>query len=113
MTKIIFYKFNNKIIGFECSGHANFGEFGSDILCASISSITQAAVLGISKVVGIKADYIKDDENGYLKVVIPEKISQKELEQSEVILRTAFVALNDLKSGYPKHIKIEEKSYVY
>ena len=113
MIKIIFYKKNNKYVGFECSGHAHFADYGNDVICASVSSITQTACLGFLKVLKLKVNMVKDDNKGYLKLVTPKCLSEEDEKSCNLILNVAFVALKDLESGYSKHIKIEEKSYVY
>ena len=113
MIKIIFYVNEKKYIGFECLGHAEYSKYGKDVLCAAVSGITQAACLGVLNVLNISANISKDDEKGYLKLVTPKNLSDEEIQGSNLILKTAYVSLKDLESGYPKHIKIEEKSYVY
>ena len=47
MTKIKFFKNKDIYTGFECSGHTGYEEFGKDVLCAAISSLTQGCALGI------------------------------------------------------------------
>ena len=47
MTKVVISKKDNKIFEVECDGHTNYGEKGEDIVCASLSSIVQTAVLGL------------------------------------------------------------------
>ncbi len=113
MIKIIFYKNNNKYIGFECLGHAGFADYGKDIICASVSSVVQSTCLGFIKVLNLKVDMIRDDNKGYLKLVTPKKISDKDIENCNLLFNVALVALKDLESGYSDYIKIEEKSYVY
>ena len=51
MTKVVILKRNNKIFEVECDGHTNYGEKGEDIVCASLSSIVQTAVLGLLMIV--------------------------------------------------------------
>lgn len=113
MIKIIFLKNENRYVGFECSGHAGFADFGKDIICASVSSIVQSTCLGFIKVLKLKVDMSRDDNKGYLKLVTPKKISDKDIENSNLLFNVALVSLKDLESGYSDYIKIEEKSYVY
>ena len=111
MTNIIFYKNNiGDYIGFECSGHTGFGEYGNDILCASVSAIAQTAVLGVQNIVGLKKTIVtKNDVDGYLKLEISKNISSDLLEKCSIIVETAYLGLKDLESGYSSYIKIEEK----
>ncbi len=41
MIKAVFYEGNGGLSGFSISGHAGWGESGSDIVCASVSSAAE------------------------------------------------------------------------
>ena len=41
MIKAVFYKKNGGLSGFSLSGHAGWGESGSDVVCASVSSAAE------------------------------------------------------------------------
>ncbi len=113
MTNIkINYK-NNNIVSFEISGHTGYEDYGKDILCASISSISQSAVLGITKVLNIKATVQKNDKKGYLKMVLPKEITQNEMEQAQIILKTMEASLKDLLFDYGEYINLEVKDEIY
>ena len=113
MTSIkIFYK-NNNIVSFEISGHTGYSDYGKDILCASISSFSQMAVLGITKVLHIKAIVNIDDKKGYLKLTLPKDISEDDMQKSQVLLKTMEQSLNDLTFNYGKYINLEVKNEIY
>ena len=78
MTKVTILKRNFKIFEVECDGHTNYGEKGEDIVCASLSSIVQTAVLGLLMIAELELDMKRDDEAGYLKFTLPEKMSEKQ-----------------------------------
>jgi uncharacterized protein YsxB (DUF464 family) len=48
-------KADNKLVGFDISGHAGFADFGQDIACASVSSAVMLAVNTITDVFMIDA----------------------------------------------------------
>ena len=73
MTKVVISKKDNKIFEVECDGHTNYGEKGEDIVCASLSSIVQTAVLGLLMIALVELNMKRDDERGYLKFTLPEK----------------------------------------
>ena len=50
MTDIKFFKNKGVFVGFECSGHTGFDAYGKDVLCATISGITQSIALGLKQV---------------------------------------------------------------
>lgn len=110
MTKVKILKRNNKIFEVECDGHTNYGEKGEDIVCASLSSIVQTAVLGLLMVATVKVDMKRDDENGYLKFTIPEKLDESEEVKACAILDTMLCGISDLYESFSDYIELEVKS---
>ena len=51
MIKIIIKTDEDKIIGYNVFGHANFAPKGKDIVCSAVSSITQNSLLGFKRIV--------------------------------------------------------------
>ena len=110
MTKVIIKKKNDRIFEVECDGHTNYGEKGEDIVCASLSSIVQTAVLGLLMVSGIELDMKRDDEAGYLRFTLPEKLDEIQTIQSSAILDTLFCGISDLYEGFSDYIELEVKN---
>lgn len=110
MTKVVIKKKNNKIFEVECDGHTNYGEKGEDIVCASLSSIVQTAVLGLLMVVLIELDMKRDDEEGYLRFTLPEKMTKEQSLQSSAILDTMFCGIADLNESFSDYIELEVKN---
>lgn len=106
----IIYNENNKIERVTATGHANYSE-GEDIVCSSVSTLLQTALLGLLKVVNLDIEYEIDD--GYLTFEIPQDLSYEEDQKVEVILQTLREGLLDIESGYKKFVKMEEKYNVY
>ena len=113
MIKIKFFKNNNIFVGFECLGHAGYSNYGNDIVCASVSTVTQSTVLGLQKVCKVNVDVTIDDNKGYMKVDIPERLDGKNQEQVNVLLETLYLTIEDLNEGYPKYISMEVIENVY
>lgn len=111
MTKITFYTQSGNYIGLESVGHSNYDDYGKDIVCSAISSITQTCALGILKVLNLKAKYVTDEEKGYLELRLPEIKDQSMIEKTQVLFETTYLALKDLSKGYPSYIKVEVKDY--
>ena len=110
MTKVIILKKNNKIFDIECDGHTNYGEKGEDIVCASLSSIVQTAVLGLLMIAELELEMIRDDEKGYLKFTLPEKLTQKQEIQACAILDTMVCGISDLYESFSDFIELEVKN---
>lgn len=96
---------NRVLKGFTVKGHADFASYGQDIVCAGVSALSQAAVLGLKDLYGDKVS--SEKRSGYLSVrLAPEVISQ---EGSWAILRTLEIGLSEIARCYPGYIQI---SYV-
>ncbi|MCL2771171.1 MAG: ribosomal-processing cysteine protease Prp [Firmicutes bacterium] len=102
---------DSKIVGYEVSGHSNSAEHGQDIICASVSSITQTAALGLLTVVGINIKFERDEAKGFQKVTLPSELSAEDQIYSDIILLTMLAGLSDLYEQYSDFIEIiiEEK----
>lgn len=98
ITVKLFVK-DGKVIGVRSSGHSGLGNSGNDILCAAVSTLVQTAYLAISDIYGEVA-YQKCD--GFFEFNVPEG------HDAEVIIRAMQVGLQDLSSGYPQNLKLEE-----
>lgn len=90
----------NKVI--EISGHANYDEFGKDIVCASVSSVIMTTVNSIMNIDNSSISYI-DDGN---KIII-EKLNDNEV--IDKLLNTMILILKDLQEQYKENIKVESE----
>ena len=110
MTKVVIRKKNNKIFEVECDGHTNYGERGEDIVCASLSSIVQTAALGLLMVVLVELDMKRDDDKGYFKFTLPEKLTEEQSIQASAILDTLYCGIADLNESFSDYIELEVKN---
>ena len=109
MTIIVIKKKDDDITGVECSNHTDFADYGKDIVCAGVSSITQTAVLGIQKLTNVKNKLTIDEQKGYLKLELYDIENSKDFQKAQIILKTMLLGLEDLEKQYPKYIKLEDK----
>ncbi len=107
MTKVKFSRRDGKFFAVECIGHTGYAEEGQDIVCAAISSIVQTAVLGLLQVVGINVDYTVKENEGYLRAVIPENVSENQAHDGDIILKTAYLGASDLYETFSDFIELE------
>ena len=82
-------------------GHANYGEYGNDIVCAGISSIVQALIRWIEENY-YKANCISVDTQGG-KVVI----SCEGGEDVAAVFNMASIGLEQIADCYPDYMQIE------
>lgn len=101
MIKIkVFRNSDGFITGYDVSGH--HGEYGSDIVCAGISSLTQTALKGIGQHLKREVDFYV--ASGDLHVML--KSDPDEL--TEAILETMLIGLYDVQKFDLEEVKISE-----
>ena len=83
----------------RCSGHAVFNEEGGvDIVCAGVSALMGALVLGLTEVVGVAAEIQEGD--GLLHVSLPDSLSSEQEHSAQVLMCTTQLALCELARNY-------------
>lgn len=101
MIRVIYSITDDKYTGLKVSGHANSGDYGKDLICASVSSI----MFGLMNAI---------DETGQ-NVEIKELNNQIEIinnSDSELInnyFELVMIQLKTIEESYGEFIKIERK----
>lgn len=96
MIKVIYNTNSLKV-----RGHANFADYGKDIVCASVSSLVTCTVNNIYSLNNNAIEY-SDDGN-----IINIKINDDS--NSLILLNNLVEMLKELEIKYPKNIKIESE----
>lgn len=101
MIKINYEISNNIIKKVKIKGHANYADYGNDIVCASISSIAICSINSALLIDNKSLKYIEKD--GLLEIydIKDENVTQK-------ILLNMIELFKELKKQYPKNIQIKE-----
>ena len=108
MTNVQLYKKNQNIVKVKVFGHSGYAEAGSDIVCASISSLAEALIVGIKEVLKIDAISSVVEEEASLEISLPENLTQESLEKSQILFKTFELSVRGVAKEYPKYIKIKE-----
>ena len=82
-------------------GHANYDDYGKDIVCAAVSSIVITTVEGISLIDESAVDVEKNDK---LTIII-----NKHDDITNKLVKNMLNLLHELEKKYPKNIKITNK----
>ena len=88
MTKILVSYQNGNIKSVDCKNHAGYADYGKDIVCAGISSITQTAVLGIKYIAKAKHNCKIDEKQGSLYLELLEDEFSQNFKDAQVVLGT-------------------------
>ena len=111
MINITIVKIKQNILTIEATGHSGYAEQGSDIVCASISTLLQHLINGITEVVNVKADYVIDEEIPHLSITLPKELDNEKMKQCQILMKSVEQSIKQVAYGYKKFIKIKEKQY--
>lgn len=106
MIKVRIKRMNQRIVGFIVKGHADYDEYGKDIVCAGVSAITVGGLNAIAK--AYNNDLTKfnvDMSEGYTSLNILD-IENKEI---QTILETLEIQFKTIEETYSKYIKVIEQ----
>ena len=94
---------------FTAKGHSGYGEYGTDIVCAAISALTQACVMGITDVVKAPAHYITKDDVGLLEMKLLPQTTEEQIAKAQILICTLELALSSISKEYPGTIRIHHQ----
>ena len=101
MIRVIFTVEDSVVTGFSLSGHADYSEEGSDIVCAAVSSAAYMTANTITDVQNLACSVTVDD--GLMKL----SLSKSEAEQAQIILSGFLLHLNALCQEYKSYIDLK------
>jgi hypothetical protein len=96
----------NHIVEYRVFGHADYDEYGKDIVCSAVSVLTQAALIGLKEVAGIDVDYSIAD--GVLICTLP-PLEDGKRKEADILLDTMYCALDNIRSSYPGNLTVIEE----
>lgn len=115
MTNVTFKTKSGIVYGMIAKGHANYNTEGEDILCASISALTQALVGYLMEIVGSQTlcTFEVDEKKGKLAFIINNVNYADDLRVKTAfdMIRRFLVELS-IDDEYKSHLKVEVKEDV-
>ena len=103
MIKVNVVKKNNVIEEIRAKGHANYADYGKDIVCASFSTML---ITTINAIVLIDKNAISYTDTNDLKIV---NIKKDNITNS--LLNNLVNMIYELKENYDKNISIKEENH--
>ena len=108
MIQVTVHKKNQRIVSFEMTGHANFSEHGSDIVCAGVSALAITTVNSIEKLAGYQPIVEVDEvEGGYLYMEVVEDLTQEQEHTTQILLNSLLLGLEGIQEEYPNYLTIQ------
>ncbi len=107
MTEIrLFRDRDANIVKGIMSGHTDYAENGSDIVCASVSSVIFMVLNGIENVLNTQFGFESSD--AYVEFVLPCDLDDNKIKEINILLDSMYLFLQDLEKQYPGNVKITE-----
>jgi uncharacterized protein YsxB (DUF464 family) len=107
MIKARFYTTSNDkhIEEFQIEGHADYAEYGKDIVCAAVSALTITIVNSMVENLGVELNYKEQD--GKIICKLP-SINDKEIDSKlQLLAQTLMMGLREIAKEYKDSIKIK------
>ena len=101
MIKIKIKKNKDIIEEVLITGHANYADYGKDIVCAAVSSI---AITTCNAIISLEDSILVKEESGKLNIKI---LNDTDINQK--LLDNMIVMFKELQSQYPKNIEIRNE----
>ena len=98
MIYITIFQNHGKICEFNCIGHAEYAEAGSDIVCAGVSALVINAINSIEQFTDTDFSLVTDDESnsGLIDVTFNEDLSS----ETELLLNSMILGLQGIQNDY-------------
>lgn len=100
MIKIII-KGKTSIDSITIKGHANYDDYGKDIVCAAVSSISLTTC---NAILSLEESIECNEKDGLLRIKVI-----KSTDINNKLLNNMIEMLEELKSQYPKNIEIRNE----
>ncbi len=106
MTTVEFCDRDGRLCGFSVSGHSGYGEEGTDIVCAAVSTAVQFAECTIADVLGNRVKTKVNEEEARITLTLPNVCEDEEAVQA--VLTGMMLTLCELRDQYPAYIEVME-----
>lgn len=107
MIRVTLLSAGGRTVGFSCSGHANHGEVGNDIVCSAVSAITQTCVIGITDVLKLSAALSVSEGN--LRCELDADTAEADAARAGLLFDTMAAGLRAVEELYPGTLKFVDR----
>lgn len=85
---------------FTATGHAGYGDFGEDILCAAVSAIAQTVIGSLQDIGGFNPTYTLQDGDIRCEIPDPQTLSAQQLETARILMESFAVGCRQIEATY-------------
>lgn len=99
-----FYNDDFQLKGFSVKGHAEYAEYGRDIVCAAVTTHAIATINSLDVLQKVEFESVEAEE-GNISCIVKDDCIKK----AQLLLQHFQLAIQEIKREYPKNIKILKK----
>ena len=109
MIDVLFYTDLDKVVtGFQMKGHAEYADYGQDIVCAAVSALVINTINSIEK---FTEDTFVNDMDSESDVVAFQVTAKPISDSSKLLLNSLVLGLSAIEAEYgKKHVNIHFKN---
>ncbi len=96
MITVTVYKEEGTVIGFECLGHAEYAEAGSDIVCAAVSALVINTINSMDEFLKEPIRVKMDQDSGNIRCTFLKTPSEKAI----LLLDSMCLGLKEIEKNY-------------
>ena len=108
MTTVSFLVEQARIVGFDVQGHSGWGEEGSDIVCAAVTSAIRLVESTVNDVMGLCASVKVREKDATISFRLPGGLASETEFACQNLLTGLMVYLAELHDEYPENIEVME-----
>ncbi|HBG22087.1 MAG: ribosomal-processing cysteine protease Prp [Syntrophaceticus sp.] len=100
---------DSELYGFLVRGHAGYAPVGADIVCAAVSTLVLTAAAGLKHFLTLDPlieERAKDSSDIYVKLILPEDLTEDERRSAQVILETMELGMRGISGNYGKYLEV-------
>ncbi|MBP1754914.1 MAG: hypothetical protein H6Q59_1312 [Firmicutes bacterium] len=106
MINVSIYKnAENLVTGFKLSGHADYSEYGSDIVCAAVSALVINTINSIENFTSDRFSLDQDEKKGFIEFHVISDLSNN----SNLLISSLILGLQGIAEEYTeKYIRLTQ-----
>ncbi|NLM77780.1 MAG: ribosomal-processing cysteine protease Prp [Ruminococcaceae bacterium] len=97
---------------FTATGHAGYGEHGSDIICAAVTALAATAIGSMQELAGL--DPARQLQDGLIAFDLPEQadLSGEQQRITAILLQSLMIGCRQIQQSYgSRYIRFRQKRY--
>lgn len=107
MIRVEFTKKADLFHSVVVTGHAEYAEYGSDIVCAAVSSQVISVENSLQSLLNVNVNtQVNEAEGGYLKLTLPLLHNAVQQEQAQLLMQHLRLALTVIAESYPEYVSV-------